>query len=412
MFSVAEAEALILDLAQPLVETESVKLEAACDRVLAQTVVGQLDIPHWDNSAMDGYAVRYEDVSQASLGANLGQTIALDVIEEIPAGIVPQKAVQSGQAARIFTGAMMPAGADTVVMQENTERVGAQVKIKQAPEKLRSFVRQRGDYYQAGNPLLLPGIRLNAPEIAVLAAAQCPEVQVYRRLRVAILSTGDELVTPDQVLQPGQIVDSNQYALAAFVESLGAIAIPLGIAADQPELLQEKLELAIATADIVLSTGGVSVGDYDYVEKTLDELGANVQIRSVAIRPGKPLTVAMFFNQVLFFGIPGNPVSALVTAWRFVQPAIKKRSGLREGWQPSFLWARTQDILRGGGAREIYLWGRVRLIEGEYRFSLAGGSHSSANLINLAQTNALAVIAVGQKSIEVGDRVLVMLMGH
>lgn len=407
MISVAQAESLILDLAQPLAETESVKLEEASDRILAQTVVGSLDIPHWDNSAMDGYAVNYGDVAQA----NPEHPIALEVIETIPAGVVPQKRVETGQAARIFTGAMIPAGADTVVMQENTERTGSQVKISIAPEQPQSFVRQQGAYYQAGSPLLAPGIRLTAPEIAVLATAQCAEVQVYRRLRVAILSTGDELVAPDQILQLGQIVDSNQYALAAFVASQGAIPLPLGIVPDQPELLKAKIEYAIATADIVLSTGGVSVGEYDYVEKILDELGGNVEIRSVAIKPGKPLTVATFPNQVLYFGIPGNPVSALVSAWRFVQPALKKRSGLKAPWQPSFLWATTQNSLRGGGQKEVYLWGQLSLIAGEYHFQLAGGSHSSANLINLAQTNALAVLPIGQKEIVAGDRVRVMQIG-
>lgn len=408
MISVAQAESLILDLAQPLVETESVSLEAACDRVLAQAVAGEGDIPHWDNSAMDGYGVIYDDVAQAQSD----HPITLEIIEEIPAGVLPQKTIKPGQAARIFTGAMMPEGADTVIMQENTKRVGSQVKINVAPESPQSFVRKQGDYYQAGSPLLAPGIRLTAPELAVLATAQCTEIQVYRRLRVAIFSTGDELVTPDQPLRPGQIVDSNQYALAAFVASQGAIPLTLGIVPDHLEQLKAMMEFAIATADIVLSTGGVSVGEYDYVEKILDELDGDVQIRSVAIKPGKPLTVATFPRQVLYFGIPGNPVSALVSAWRFVQPAIQKRSGHQAPWQPPFLWVKTQNFLRGGGQREIYLWGQLRLVEGEYQFSLAKGSHSSANLINLVQTNALAVIPVGQRGIEIGDRVRVMLIGH
>ncbi|MEL6496732.1 MAG: gephyrin-like molybdotransferase Glp [Cyanobacteria bacterium J06623_7] len=408
MLSVSEAESIILNLAISLdsnQDSEIVPLEAANGRILAQSVVGTLDIPHWDNSAMDGYALRHADVRDCSET----NPVVLDVVTEIAAGDRPQTEIKPGQAARIFTGAMLPEGTDTIVMQENTQREGDLVSILQTPE-LANFVRHQGAFYRAGTPLLEPGIKIGAAEIAVLATAQCTQLQVYRRPRVAILSTGDELVTPEQTLQPGQIVDSNQYALASFVANNGGIPIRLGIVKDTPKALKQAIAKAISSADIVLSTGGVSVGDYDYVDRILTELGGTLHVRSVAVKPGKPLTVATFAdNDCLYFGIPGNPVSALVSCWRFVNSALHKRSGSND-YQPSFVNATTKHDLKSAGRRETYLWGRVQLVNGKYEFALAGGSHSSGNLINLAQTNALAIVPVGQKLIRAGEDVNIMLV--
>ena len=408
MFTVKEAEAIILNLVTVLdstKDTETVSLEKAWGRILAQPVVGKLDFPHWDNSAMDGYAVRYEDVKDCSAD----NRVTLDVTAEVAAGDRPTAEIQAGQTARIFTGAMLPQGTDTIVIQENTIGEGNKVTILDAPQK-EEFVRHQGAFYQAGTPILEAGVKIGAPEIAVLATAQCTELSVYRRLRVAILSTGDELVTPEQTLKPGQIVDSNQYALASFVAQNGAIALKLGIVPDKPEALKKAIASAIESADLVLSTGGVSVGDYDYVDKILAELGGTLHIRSVAVKPGKPLTVATFNNNdCLYFGIPGNPVSALVSCWRFVRAALLKRSGLNN-YQPRFVTATTRQDLKAGGKRETYLWGQLHLVNSKYEFALAGGSHSSGNLINLAQTNGLAIAPVGEKLITAGSEVKVMLV--
>ena len=415
MLPVKEAESVILGLVQPFdqqLDTEVVDLSAATGRILAAPVTSELDFPHWDNSAMDGYAVRYTDVQSC----NADYPAVLEIVEEIPAGYQPQCSIQPGQAARILTGACMPQGADTVVMQERTKREENHVFILEAPQP-QAFVRHRGAFYQARMPLLKPGITLGAPEIAVLAAAQCTKLPVYRRPRVAILSTGNELVTPEQPLQPGQIVDSNQYALAALVTQMGGVPQPLGIVPDEPEALKSAIAQAVCWADIVLSTGGVSVGDYDYVDQILAELGAEIHIRSVAVKPGKPLTVATFNpltkgeskRPVLYFGLPGNPVSALVSCWRFVQPAMKKLSGLPpEAWEAMFVQAQTCHDLRSDGRRESYLWGRLLLNAGVYEFHLAGGSHSSGNLINLAQTSGLAVVPIGQTFIPAGEPVQVL----
>ena len=408
MLSVEVAEKIILDLVTNLSldrGTELVDLNAANGRILARSVVGQLDFPHWDNSAMDGYAVRYEDVAHGS-EAN---PVSLKIVTEIAAGDRPQTDIKLGQAARIFTGAMLPEGADTIVMQENTRREGDRVVILDAPEA-REFVRHQGAFYQAGKPLLEAGIKISAAEIAVLATAQCTKIPVCPRPRVAILSTGDELCTPEQTLQPGQIVDSNQYALASFVAENGAIPIKQGIVGDRPEELKQAISQAINSADLVLSTGGVSVGDYDFVDRILTELGGTLHIRSVAVKPGKPLTVATFEdNNCLYFGIPGNPVSALVSCWRFVRPALKKLSGVNNCQIP-FVRAIARHDLKAGGKRETYLWGQLHLVDGRYEFTLAGGSHSSGNLINLAQTNGLASVPVGQKLITAGEEIRVMLV--
>lgn len=401
----AQAEELVLNLVQPfgVQDVEDMDLRSARDRILAVSITSHLDFPHWDNSAMDGYAVRFEDVESASAD----QPVALDIVEEIPAGYQPQRSIQPGQAARILTGSVMPSGADTVVMQEEAKREAGRVLILKPPVEPQAFVRHRGAFYQAGAPLLPAGLVLKAPEIAVLAAAQCNQVRVYRRPRVAILSTGSELVTIDQPLQPGQIVDSNQYAIAALVEQMGGEAIPLGIVADQPEALKRAITDAVSIADVVLSSGGVSVGDYDYVDRILAELGAQIHIRTIAIKPGKPLTVATF-PKVLYFGLPGNPVSALVTFWRFVRPALKKLSGLPQGWKATFVQAIAQQDLRSDGKRESYLWGQLHWVKDSYEFSIAPGSSSSGNLINLAGTNSLGMIPIGQTQIMAGETLQVL----
>jgi len=426
MFSAIEAERLIFTLIEPLEQVETVSLDgvSCVGWVLAAPVTSQLDFPHWDNSAMDGYAVRAGDVASAPT--------TLEVVEEIPAGKKPQKDLQPGQAARILTGAMMPAGADTVVMQEETTRESDRVTILQVP-KPKSFVRHQGSFYRAGAELLTPGQLLAPPEVALLAAAQQTEVSVYRRPRVAILSTGSELIAPDQLMGPGQIVDSNQYALSAMVLRAGAVPLPLGIVRDERAAVKDAIAQALAQADMVISTGGVSVGDYDYIDDVLAELGAELHIRSVAVKPGKPLTVASFDcaqlpsfdcaqlsgidsaqlqmqpqGRKLYFGLPGNPASAMVGFWRFVKGAIAQLSGRAAPYGPDFVWAKTMTALKAGGGRETYLWGQLTVGEQGYQFSRATGSHSSGNLVNLANTNGLGVVPQGETELMAGTSVRVL----
>lgn len=408
MLSVKDAETIIFNHVQPLNQEndlEVVDLLTAFHRILATPVISSLDFPHWDNSAMDGFAVRYEDV-QNSTSEN--PTI-LEVVEEIPAGYQPQITIKPGQAARIFTGAIIPKGADTIVMQEKTNLQENQVFIFAKPQP-QEFVRKQGDFYQAGTELLPAGITLNAAEIAILAAAQLPKISVFRRPRVAIFSSGDELVTPEQTLKPGQIVDSNQYALAALVRNLGAEVLTLGIVKDNPSALTETINYAINNSDIVISSGGVSVGDYDYIANILTSLGAEIHFRAVQMRPGKPLTFATFPNS-LYFGLPGNPVSALVTFWRFVEPTIKKLSGIKTGWEAKLLKVKSHCELKSNGKMETYIWGNLKLNHGIYEFQQTSGNLNSGNLINLSQTNALAILPVGKTLILPGEETLVLQIG-
>jgi molybdopterin molybdotransferase len=380
-------------------------LTGAIGRILARSIVSPLDFPHWDNSAMDGYAVRYDDLQP-------DQPTTLNLVEEIPAGSMPTKRLRSGEAARILTGSMMPEGADTVVMQEWTERSpdGKTVTIHQMPPESGHFVRHQGSFYRSGEPLLRSGLAIGGPEIAVLAAAQCLQVPVFRRLRVGVLSTGDELVMPDQPLKPGQIVDSNQIALLALLTQSGFEAVGLGSVRDDRATLKRAMQEAIDRCDVVISSGGVSVGDYDYVEELLGELGGEIWVRSIAVKPGKPLTFATFPQKKLYFGLPGNPVSALVTFWRFVLPALRKRSGQATPWTPRFVTATVMQRLKSDGKRESYLWGTIAGTAEQLEFSPAAGSGSSGNLVNLAGSNALAILPVGQPEVGVGDRITVMMI--
>lgn len=407
MFTAAEAERLIFRLINPIDAIETLSLEdvSGClDRVLASEILSSLDFPHWDNSAMDGYAVRASDVQQVPA--------TLQIVEEIPAGKLPQKTLKSGQAARILTGAMMPKGADTVVMQEETERQqgSEQVTILSAPEP-RNFVRQQGSFAQVGDRLLAAGRTIGPAEIALLSAAQQTQLSVFRRPRVAIISTGSELVQPDQPLQPGQIVDSNQYALAALVAQTGAVPIALGRVSDDRALVKAAIASALTQADMVISSGGVSVGDYDYVDDVLGELGATLHIRSVAVKPGKPLTVATI-NDAVYFGLPGNPASAMVGFWRFVAPAIAKLSGQQGPWSPPFVWATATTALTAGGTRETYLWGQLTAGEAGYEFAKASGGHSSGNLVNLVNISGLGRVPQGKTRIEIGQSVQVLRVAY
>jgi molybdopterin molybdotransferase len=417
MLSVSETEKIILDLVKPFdpeIDSEILPLSKLLNRILAEDISSELDFPHWDNSAMDGYALRYADLE------NLQELKLAIASDEIPAGVAIAELLKQGECVRIFTGGLLPVGADTIIMQEDTERIDNFLYLKVKPTQ-GEYVRRKGEFIQAGITLIRAGTRLGAPEIGALASARCQTVKVYRQPKIAIISTGNELVSLDssQPIQLGQIIDSNLYALSTLIEQSGAIAIPFGAVYDHKLELESIMQQAIAAADIVISTGGVSVGDYDYIEEILEKMGADIHVRSVAIKPGKPLTVASIVqvlnvnrseDKVLYFGVPGNPVSAMMSFWRFIRGAIAKLNGSHEThWYPQFINAIATEDLHSQGRRETYLWGNLTYQKGSPIFQPVK-NYSSGNLISAIGANALAVMRVNQTYVPAGDAAIIMLI--
>jgi len=303
----------------PSLPPHEVALLDALGAVLAEDAVAVHDVPRFTNSAMDGYAVRGEDVATAPA--------RLRVVGDIAAGAYPSELVGPGEAMRIMTGAPMPDGADTVVRVEDTDNGMDVVTIKRATERGLS-VRGRGEDLRAGEVVIPRGTVLRPAEIGVLATTGRPRVHVVRRPRVAVLSTGDEVVELDAPIQPGQIRDANRYSLSAAVGAAGCVAWTLGIVGDTPEALRAALRDA-SSADAVVTSGGVSVGDHDHVKPVVSEMGT-MDFWSIAIRPGRPLAFGELRDgprRVPIFGLPGNPVSSLLTFELFVRPALLRMAG-------------------------------------------------------------------------------------
>lgn len=342
MLLVEQARAQILAALAPLC-AETVGLDAALGRILAEDLAARVTQPPADLSAMDGYAVRAADVAQVPA--------VLTVIGEAPAGGAYGGTVGPGQAVRIFTGGPVPAGADAVVIQEDTDRAGDQVTVKAAP-KPRENVRDAGLDFQAGAVVLAKGRRLAARDLALAAAANRPWLQVGRRPRIAILATGDELVNPGDPIGPNQIVSSNGVGLSAFVRAQGGEPINLGIAPDDAEALKIMAQGA-AGADMLVTIGGASVGDHDLIQKVLGEVGLKVEFWKIAMKPGKPLMFGSF-NGTPMIGLPGNPVSALVCALLYLGPAIAKLQGGGDS-APRQIRARLGAPLKANNFREDFL---------------------------------------------------------
>lgn len=427
MLSVAEAEKIILNLIHPFnseQDSELIEISQGLQRILATDIYSNWDLPHWHSAAMDGYALHYADLVDLELNLEACQFAIAPTA--IAAGHNNQLTLGNREAMRIFTGGMMPLGADTVIMQEDTEVVmteaGKFLKLKAKPTQ-GEYVRRQGEYIKAGDKLLGAGTRLGATEIGAIAAIGQSQVRVLRQPKVAIISTGDELVSLASfaktahhhgTLASGQIIDSNLHALAALVTQAGAIAIPLGTVADDRQAMRELFQRAIAEADLIISSGGVSVGDYDHVEQLLESLGADIHGRSVAIKPGKPLTVATIskpaHRPIICFGLPGNPASAMICFWRFIRGAIAKLNGANpREWVPQFIQAHTTQDLHSQGRRETYLWGELTYVKGKPLFA-PKQNYSSGNLVSITSTKAIAVMRVHQTYVPQGDQVLVMVI--
>ncbi len=408
LLSVEEALERLLQRLSP-VETEAVSLEGAVGRVLAEPAVASTDLPPFANAAMDGYAVRAGDVA----GAGPDHPVTLKVVADVGAGLEDLPPIGAGEAARIMTGAPLPPGADAVVPVEDTSTPEAMAGTS-APSEVRvlravrsgDYVRPAGLDVRRGETVLAPGRRLRPADVGMLAAVGVSRPRVYRRPRVAILSTGDELVEVHEPLRPGKIRDSNSYALLAACRQAGAEAVRLGVAPDLEEAVEAKLEEAAMGADLLLSSAGVSMGARDYVRLVLERRG-ELGFWRVNIRPGKPLAFGRY-QDLPFLGLPGNPVSALVTFEVFVRPVLARLAGLARV-ERLVVRARLEEPVKSDG-RESYLRAHLEWREGEYLARLAGSQDSSV-LSSLVKANALVVIPAGVRSVEAGEAVEAWLLG-
>jgi molybdopterin molybdotransferase len=379
----------VLDTVTSL-EAASVELDAALGLALAGTIRSAEPVPPFANTAMDGYAVRAADTS----GAADGSPVRLRVVGELPAGRAPDRAVAAGEAIRIMTGAPIPPGADAVVMVERTTPDGADGVLIGAEARLGDHVRPAGGDLLADAVVFEPGTVLGPAHLGVLASLGVAQVPVVRRPRVAVLSTGDELVAVDApgALAPGQIRDSNRPMLVALTQETGCEAIDLGIARDDEAGIVETLRHATTEYDAVLSSGGVSVGDYDYVKAALDRLGTLVA-RQVAIKPAKPLAFGMV-GGVPVFGLPGNPVSSLVSFECFARPALLQRMGHRHRFRPE-VTARAEHAFTRRPDGKLHL-DRVHVrAEGDGYAAARTGDQASNVLSATAAANGLALLPDG-----------------
>lgn len=403
MLSVREARDAILTQITPL-GTERVSLLDASGRILAEEIRALRQQPPWDNSAMDGYALRAADSVLASEEA----PVRLTVVEDLMAGAYPTREVGPGQAARIMTGAPVPSGADAVLRVEQTRSSARdQVEIL-ASVPVGNDIRRAGEDQQVGDILASPGTLLRAAEIGVIASAPRAFVRVQRQPVVAILATGDELAEPDQPIAPGQIVNTNAYALAAMVREAGAIPRLLPVASDALEPLKRAI-LEARGADVLLSTGGVSVGEHDFVKEALTQLGVKMDFWKVKMTPGKPLAFGLW-DTVPVFGLPGNPVSSMVTFELFVRPALLKLAGHTRIFRRMVRAKLAEAIPKREGFVHFL---RVRLEhQAEGLIAHNVGAQGSGVLRSMSRANALAVGEEPLKVLPAGLEVWVMPLDH
>lgn len=376
MLSVEQAQEQLLGSARVLAENESVATDFALDRILATPLVATLNVPPLDNSAMDGYAVRAEEAVAGAI---------LPVSQRIPAGQIGQPLVP-GSVARIFTGAPTPDGADAVVMQEDTEPVEGGVRFLKAT-KLGANIRRAGEDIRPDQTVLTTGIRLGPAQLGVAASVGATSLNVYRRLKVAVFFTGDELVMPGQPLPPGRIYNSNRAALKGLLARLGCEVIELGLVADTLDATREALASASLQADVVMTTGGVSVGEEDHVKGAVEALG-RLDMWKVSMKPGKPLAYGRV-NEADFIGLPGNPVSAYVVFCLFAAPFLRARMG--EVRRPPLSFNLPAGFVRAkGGSRREFL--RARMEAGQVELF---PNKSSGVLTSLAWAEGLVDVDAG-----------------
>jgi molybdopterin molybdotransferase len=424
MLTVDDAIERILATFRPLADHQKVALDDALGRVLVEDVPADIDLPPFDTTAMDGYALRAADVATASKDA----PVALDVIGHVAAGHVPNKSLERGQAYRILTGAPMPPGADSVVPYEDTDGTGfggwsgqegaaraaaeRRVRVLAALEHGEN-VRFKGEVQRRGEIVVRAGSVIRPGEVAVLATFGRPEVWVYRRPRVAIISTGDELVTAAERPGPGQIRDGNAPGLAAQCRQYGALPIPLPIAHDDPDAVRSALLDGVARgADLLITSGGVSMGDFDVVKHVLRSEGS-IDFWSIDLRPGKPLAFGRV-RGIPILGLPGNPVSSLVTFELFVRPALLRLAGHRR-LQKVELRAVALEPIKNSSGRENFMRGIVERRDSpedggpEWAVRLTG-EQGSNHVTSMARANALVRVPKSQRLVSPGETVRVLML--
>lgn len=401
LLSVQEAQQRILTYFSA-VSTELVPLDQASQRVLAQDIISPIDLPPFPNSSMDGFAVQSSDVASASLE----NPVTLEIVANLPAGIVPGFEVTPGKTSRIMTGAYLPQGADAVVPIENTsayDRAAAEASPGRVqiyrPVAPGAYVRPLGQDIHQGQKVLEAGQRLTAQAVGLLASLGISQIPVYRLPRVALFSSGDELIPPDQPLRPGKIRDSNSYMLRSLVAKYGGEVIWLGIAPDSPDIIRQRFQTAVSRgADLIISSAGVSVGEFDYVRPIIEQDG-ELHFWRVNMRPGKPLAFGSYKN-IPLIGLPGNPVSTYVGFVVFALPALNKLAGLTQPFSRRLVRVVLAEPVESDG-RESYL--RVILFQEKDRlFARLTGHQGSGNLFSLVQANALLIVPSGVKSLAAG----------
>lgn len=365
---------------------------------LASDIHSQNSLPYWDNSAMDGYAIRHEDVQLNSL---------FSVIEEIPAGHSPQKKITKGTCARIFTGAPIPKGADTVVIQENTSGSSEGILIEKAPV-FGANVRKEGEEYQVNSHVASKGTQVNVGLIGLFCALGIDKIRVFTQPKVAIISTGDELIDRKKhdSLQLGHIWSSNNHTLYAAIKNAGGIPIDCGIARDLVSDTKRAFQHALScNPDLIISTGGVSVGDHDRVQESLVDIGGTLHFWKVRLKPGKPLVMGDI-KGTPFFGLPGNPVSALVSYWLFVYPLLRRALGAERPFLETHTVILEESIKKRHSRAEF-----VRIALGpNKRFAKSTGNQSSAWISSIAHADALLYIPADQTGYGAGETVSVLLI--
>jgi molybdopterin molybdotransferase len=380
---------------------EKVSLSEVLGRVIAEDIYARRNIPPLNNSGMDGYALRSEDIQRTSPQ----DPVRLEVVEDLPAGFISKKKLERGQAIRIMTGAPIPEGANTVVPVEETKKEGRFVLILKAtvPDE---NIRKSGEDVKKGECVISHGDTIQPAEVGMLASVGRSFVSVYQRPLVAILCTGDELVDVDGELDEIKIISSNSYTLAAQVKECGAIPVQLGIAKDRKEEIEEKLRQGMR-ADVLISSAGVSVGDYDFVKEVMKNLGLEMAFWKVAMKPGKPLAFGTIQGKPVF-GLPGNPVSSMVSFEQFIRPSLLKMMGHRQIFRPVVEALLQEDIGKKPGRRH-FIRAFVSFKEGCY-FTTTTGDQGSGILQSMVKANGLIIIPEDQEIVRAGEKVKVQLL--